>query len=149
MAEYNKQWDNARRLMTNEGVDMSDIPATYTDAFLQFAHTHTDRYGNLKYVFLKSGYNYDSPILEQSQEAVNNLLFDYYQSRLEDYDTFKERYTPGGPIQLKKALPIMLAIRYASSKELAQCRTLKSLERLSEKFKDYSHPYDPTPLSNI
>ena len=149
MAEYNKQWDNARRLMTDEGVDMSDVPATYTDAFLQFAYTHTDRYGNLKYIILKSGYNYDSPILEQSQEAVNNLLFDYYQSRLEDYDTFKERYTPGGPIQLKKALPIMLAIRYASSKELAQCRTLKDLERLSEKFKDYSHPYDPTELSTV
>ena len=149
MAEYNKQWDNARRLMTNEGVDMSDVPATYTDAFLQFAYTHTDRYGNLKYVFLKSKYNYDSPILEQSQEAVNNLLFDYYQSRLEDYDTFKERYTPGGPLQLKKALPIMLAINYASPEELAQCSTLEDLERLSEKFKDYSHPYDPTELSTI
>lgn len=149
MAEYNKQWDNARRLMTNEGVDMSDVPATYTDAFLQFAYTHTDRYGNLKYVTLKSEYNYDSTILEQSQEAVNNLLFDYYQSRLEDYDTFKERYTPGGPIQLKKALPIMLAINYASPEELAQCRTLEDLERLSEKFKDYSHPYDPTELSTI
>ena len=149
MAEYNKQWDNARRLMTDEGVDMSDVPATYTDAFLQFAYTHTDRYGNLKYVTLKSGYNYDSPILEQSQEAVNNLLFDYYQSRLEDYDTFKERYTPGGPIQLKKALPIMLAINYASPEELVQCRTLEDLERLSEKFKDYSHPYDPTELSTI
>ena len=149
MAEYNKQWDNARRLMTNEGVDMSDVPATYTDAFLQFAHTHTDRYGNLKYVTLKSRYNYDSPILEQSQEAVNNLLFDYYQSRLEDYDTFKERYTPGGPFQLKKALPIMLAINYASPEELAQCRTLEDLEGLSEKFKDYSHPYDPTELSTI
>lgn len=149
MVEYNKQWDNARRLMTNEGVDMSDVPATYTDAFLQFAHTHTDRYGNLKYVTLKSRYIYDSPILEQSQEAVNNLLFDYYQSRLEDYDTFKERYTPGGPLQLKKALPIMLAINYASPEELAQCRTLEDLERLSEKFKDYSHPYDPTELSTI
>ena len=149
IAEYNKQWDNARRLMTDEGVNMSDVPATYTDAFLQFAYTHTDRYGNLKYVTLKSNYNIDAPILEQSQEAVNNLLFDYYQSRLEDYDTFKERYTPGGPIQLKKVLPIMLAINYASPEELAQCRTLEKLEKLSEKFKNYSHPYDPTELSTI
>lgn len=135
--------------MTDEGVDMSDVPATYTDAFLQFAYTHTDGYGYLKYVILESRYIYDSPILEQPQEAVNNLLFDYYQSRLEDYDTFKERYTPGGPIQLKKALPIMLAINYASPEELAQCRTLKDLIELSERFKDYSYPYDPTELSTI
>ena len=149
IVEYNKQWDNARRLMTDKGIDMSDIPATYTDAFLQFAYTHTDKYGNFKYVTLKSEYKDELPVLEQSQEAINNELFNYYQERLEDYDTFKERYTPGGPHELKKALPIMLAIKYASSKELAQCRTLEDLKKLSEKFKDYSHPYDPTELSTI
>lgn len=149
MVEYNKQWDNARRLMTNEGVDMSDVPATYTDAFLQFAYTHTDKYGNLKYVTLKSEYNDELPVLEQSQEAINNLLFDYYQARLEDYDTFKERYTPGGPIQLKRALPIMLAIRYAPAEELAKCKTLDKLQELAKKYDGYSHPYDPTELSTI
>lgn len=149
MVEYYKQWDNARRLMTDKGIDISDVPATYTDAFQQFAYTHTDKYGNLKYVTLKSEYKDELPVLEQSQEAINNELFNYYQERLEDYDTFKERYTPGGPHELKKALPIMLAIKYASSKELAQCRTLEDLKKLSEKFKDYSHPYDPTELSTI
>lgn len=147
--EYYKYWSKALETMIAEGEDVVDIPKDYTDAFLKFVYSSKKEDGTYTYVTLKSDYSEDIPIFDQSQEAINNFLFDFYQERLEDYDTFNERYTPGGPIQLKKYLPVMLALDYASPEELVKCDSLEKLLELSKKFEDYSHPYDPTELSTI
>lgn len=150
-------WDRARKIVqmeTKQGtfkkMPLSAIPETASEAFEKFLYTRKTSKGEFKYIELTSKYNEKVPLLEQTQEAINNLLFDFYQARLEDYDTFKERYTPGGPTQLKEALPIMMALNYATDEELANCvrretqGALEALLDLAKKYKGFTPNYDPT-----
>ena len=156
-----KYWEKARQLMIQankydettpayQRMPVASIPETASEAFEKFLYTRKTSKGEFKYIELTSKYNEGVPLLEQTQEAINNLLFDFYQARLEDYDTFKERYTPGGPTQLKEALPIMMALNYATDEELANCvrretqGALEALLDLAKKYKGFTPNYDPT-----
>lgn len=141
-------WRPALNMMSAEGIDISDYPDTAEEAFVRFVSTNTHRYA-------KPTYEYDESktVLENNPIAVNNLFFDYMQARLEDYDTFSERYIPGGFQMLKDAKPVMMAIRYGTPEELAELVTAanpeEALMKLAKKYKDFSPAYDPTELSTI
>ena len=92
-----------------------------------------------EYKFDKSGnlvkYDANKPVLENSQIAVNNLLFDFYQARLEDEDTLVERYTPGGFYTLEDNLSMMFAIREKDKLSDSNISTYSQLRNKSNGFK--------------
>lgn len=150
--DKNDYWNIALDMMTKQGLDVSKIPETDSEAFEQYRNEHLSEYCDLA-----KEYDDNATILENSQAAVNNLFFAFMQARLEDHDTFEERYTPGGAQLLKDVKPIMMAIRYAISegkgdKLVALVNSenpLEDLKELAEEFKDYAPNYDPTELSTI
>ena len=141
-------WGTALDMMAAEDKDISRFPKTAEEAFSEFVSTRLSSYTQLI-----SNYDENKTVLENSQAAVNNLFFDYMQARLEDYDTFSERYVPGGFQMLKDAKPVMMAIRYGKPKELAALVTAEdpeaALMELAKKYEDFSPDYDPTELSTI
>lgn len=94
-------------------------------------------------------YDHKKSLYEQLQVVINNFLFKLYQARLEDYDTFQERYTPSGYENLLRARPIMLAIRYADRKKLAACTSFEKLCELAKEFEDTTPEYDPTDIATL
>lgn len=95
-------------------------------------------------------YDTSKTVEQNSQTAVNNLLFDFYQARLEDPDTAPERYTPGGFHTLKHNKPLMMLLNYAEMEDIdiKGCRTLAELMgRLKDTVVDdprYAPNYDIT-----
>lgn len=141
-------WGTALDMMAKEGIDISKFPKTAEEAFQTFVNANIGSYAKLK-----SYYDDNRTVLENSQAAVNNLFFDYMQARLEDYDTFSERYIPGGFQMLEDAKPVMMAIRYGKPEELIALATAadpeKALMELSKKYEGFSPDYDATELSTI
>ena len=129
-------------------IPLSEIPTNAKDAFEDWVDRNFNRYTKLI-----SRYDENKTVLENHPAAVNNLLFNFIQARLEDPDTLKERVVPGGFQLLEDAKPVMMAIRYAPKSELAKLADspspLDALMTLSEKYKDFSPDYDPTELSTI
>lgn len=97
-------------------------------------------------------YDESKTILENSQSSINNLMFDYYWARLSDYDTFHERYTPGGFETLKAKKPEMLLINYGSQEDFENIEKavkegksyISAFREASEEWKGRDPKYDPS-----
>lgn len=147
-------WEQAVSELKNEqpqNTAIQALPNTSNDAFLM----ELEKPG-YKYLFLECLSNYDSskPISQYTQAQRNNLLFDLYQARLEDLDTMKDRFNPGGYRNLQNKKALMLTLRYASKEDLKNIRTIRELRELSDRLNkegklDLNYDYlDPFTLTH-
>lgn len=90
-------------------------------------------------------YNYDETPENNTRVARNNLLVDLIQARLMDYETFSERYTPGGFFKASKAARKMRELLFGSLKGLETNASEELERRATDKSeKDPEPNYDPT-----
>lgn len=75
--------------------DKAGLPYSYKEAFAQFI---ADR----DYISFES-YDFSKSPLDNTKAARNNMLIKLIQERLMDYETFEQRYTPGGFVNSSKA----------------------------------------------
>ena len=75
--------------------DKAGLPYSYKEAFAQFI---ADR----GYISFES-YDFSKSPLDNTRAARNNMLIKLIQERLMDYETFEQRYTPGGFANASKA----------------------------------------------
>ncbi len=159
-------WSEALELMKNadderladylQGKTVEEVfPKTAEEAYMKFVNATAIGNGR---VIWNSSYDYTKPVFENSQAAVNNMMFDFMQSRLEDesLEAAKERYTPGGFANFTKAKNKMLAIRYGGEEFWKVVESKMKTDGISiekafeEAAKSYEKPnYDPTELSTI
>lgn len=134
-------YENMRLFQFWDRADFSGTEAegmTAEEYFTKWVSNHIGRYKNLV------SYAKDKTIMEQSQIVANNLMFDLYQARLEDEDTFDERYTPGGFQQLKDEKYIMLFIQYAKPEEWKDINSYSDLVHKAKSYKNRNPEYNAT-----
>ena len=67
------------------------------DLFSKYLEEHSEEYLTFE------SYDFNKSPLENSKAARNNMLIKLIQERLMDYETFEQRYTPGGFANASKA----------------------------------------------
>lgn len=142
-----KYWDMALQLMKADGIDITNMPKTATEAFSRYVGKE----------FLSSGavswantFDSSKSLLEQDQSCINNMMIDFLKFQLSDKRTFKERYTPGGYYTFKDAKGLALAMRYGDLTGLKSLDDLKEYaEREGFNSRDYKLPYDITEMSTL
>ena len=65
-------------------------------------------------------YNYDKTPLENSRIARNNMLIDLIQQRLQDPETFKQRYTPGGFKNASNAARVLRELLFGDLSDITE-----------------------------
>ena len=86
-------------------------------------------------------YDFDKTPEQNSRASRNNLLLNLIQARLSDYETFEERYTPGGFVNVRKAARKLRELLFGDIEEIA---SIKSVEDLENRVQDRS-VQDPEP----
>lgn len=142
--DYIDFYNSALLLMKENGIDTSEYLGTNAEEFASFIGSSSFRG---KYCTPAYEWNGNKDIVDNSQTAVNNLLFELFKARLEDTDTLKERVTPGGCYNFTDALPFMHAIKYADEEALKNISTFEDIKELLDK--GYGPAYNPTELSTI
>lgn len=131
------------------GVKPQDIRATAAAEFSEYLVKND--WLHKKYIEVDE-YNPDKTILQNSQTAVNNVMFDFLWNRLADEDTFVERFTPGGFEDFKgEAKDIMMVLNYAAKEDFENLPyNMESVIQLAKtKFKRYIPKYNVSDLSTI
>ena len=154
-------WEEGYRLMYEDYQndpkknieDLKNFPKTSSQAFERFIRKQMtedsdsakkfrdDYFKEGTQVIWKSEYNPNIPVLKNSQSATNNMMFEFMRQRLTDQGTFKERFTPGGFYNFKKAKGLMMAIRYGDLKG-NNVHTLAELEAYA-KENGFNQSYTP------
>lgn len=67
------------------------------EVFSKYLEKHSDKYLSFE------SYDFSKSPLENTRAARNNMLIKLIQERLMDYETFEQRYTPGGFANASKA----------------------------------------------
>ena len=91
-------------------------------------------------------YDFNIPPFEQSTTARNNMILELSRKRLEDYETFEERLTPGGFRNPSRAARVMRELLYRdnSSSIKGNELNLSEIRRRAETEKDPEPEYDPS-----
>lgn len=119
--------------------DKAGLPYSYKEAFAQFI---ADR----GYISFES-YDFSKSPLDNTRAARNNMLIKLIQERLMDYETFEQRYTPGGFANASKAARTLRELLFGNLEGIVSRGTV-DLNAIAERAKDSkSDPepnYDPS-----
>lgn len=142
-------WKDALEALREEGIDVSDIPESSKEAFTTFLSSDEGR----EFYKLEK-FNPEIPLIQQPRYRINNLIFRFAVSRLEDKDTFKERYTPGGFYNLKENKAVQMLLNYGTKEEFKEIFNSDNPEEellkiAKEKYKDYNPQYNSSELSTV
>ena len=115
------------------------LPYSYKEAFAQFI---ADR----GYISFES-YDFSKSPLDNTRAARNNMLIKLIQERLMDYETFEQRYTPGGFANASKAARTLRELLFGNLEGIVSRGTV-DFNAIAERAKDIkSDPepnYDPS-----
>ena len=119
--------------------DKAGLPYSYKEAFAQFI---VDR----GYISFES-YDFSKSPLDNTRAARNNMLIKLIQERLMDYETFEQRYTPGGFANASKAARTLRELLFGNLEGIVSRGTV-DFSAIAERAKDIkSDPepnYDPS-----
>lgn len=119
--------------------DKAGLPYSYKEAFAQFI---ADR----GYISFES-YDFSKSPLDNTRAARNNMLIKLIQERLMDYETFEQRYTPGGFANASKAARTLRELLFGDLEGIVSRGTV-DFNAIDERAKDSeSDPepnYDPS-----
>lgn len=119
--------------------DKAELPYSYKEAFAQFI-------ANRGYISFES-YDFSKSPLDNTRAARNNMLIKLIQERLMDYETFEQRYTPGGFANASKAARTLRELLFGSLEGIVSRGTVDFnaiAERAKDKETDPEPNYDPS-----
>lgn len=119
--------------------DKAGLPYSYKEAFAQFI---ADR----GYISFES-YDFSKSPLDNTRAARNNMLIKLIQERLMDYETFEQRYTPGGFANASKAARTLRELLFGSLEGIVSRGTVDFnaiAERAKDSKSDPEPNYDPS-----
>ena len=119
--------------------DKAGLPYSYKEAFAQFI---ADR----GYISFESYDSSKSP-LDNTRAARNNMLIKLIQERLMDYETFEQRYTPGGFANASKAARTLRELLFGNLEGIVSKGTVDFnaiAERAKDSKSDPEPNYDPS-----
>lgn len=119
--------------------DKAGLPYSYREAFAQFI---ADR----GYVSFES-YDFSKSPLDNTRAARNNMLIKLIQERLMDYETFEQRYTPGGFANASKAARTLRELLFGNLEGIVSGGTVDFnaiAERAKDSKSDPEPNYDPS-----
>lgn len=114
--------------------DKAGLPYSYKEAFAQFI---ADR----GYISFES-YDFSKSPLDNTRAARNNMLIKLIQERLMDYETFEQRYTPGGFANASKAARTLRELLFGNLEGIVSRGTV-DFNAIAERAKDSKS--DPEP----
>lgn len=119
--------------------DKAGLPYSYKEAFAQFI---ADR----GYTSFES-YDFSKSPLDNTRAARNNMLIKLIQERLMDYETFEQRYTPGGFANASKAARTLRELLFGNLEGIVSRGTVDFnaiAERAKDSKSDPEPNYDPS-----
>lgn len=119
--------------------DKAGLPYSYKEAFAQFI---ADR----GYISFES-YDFSKSPLDNTKAARNNMLIKLIQERLMDYETFEQRYTPGGFANASKAARTLRELLFGNLEGIVSRGTVDFnaiAERAKDSKSDPEPDYDPS-----
>lgn len=119
--------------------DKAGLPYSYKEAFVQFI---ADR----GYISFES-YDFSKSPLDNTRAARNNMLIKLIQERLMDYETFEQRYTPGGFANASKAARTLRELLFGNLEGIVSRETVDFnaiAERAKDSKSDPEPNYDPS-----
>lgn len=119
--------------------DKAGLPYSYKEAFAQFI---ADR----GYISFES-YDFSKSSLDNTRAARNNMLIKLIQERLMDYETFEQRYTPGGFANASKAARTLRELLFGNLEGIVSRGTVDFnaiAERAKDSKSDPEPDYDPS-----
>lgn len=119
--------------------DKAGLPYNYKEAFAQFI---ADR----GYISFES-YDFSKSPLDNTRAARNNMLIKLIQERLMDYETFEQRYTPGGFANASKAARTLRELLFGNLEGIVSRGTVDFnaiAERAKDSKSDPEPNYDPS-----
>lgn len=119
--------------------DKAGLPYSYKEAFAQFI---ADR----GYTSFES-YDFSKSSLDNTRAARNNMLIKLIQERLMDYETFEQRYTPGGFANASKAARTLRELLFGNLEGIVSRETVDFnaiAERAKDSKSDPEPNYDPS-----
>ena len=119
--------------------DKAGLPYSYKEAFAQFI---SDR----GYISFES-YDFSKSPLDNTRAARNNMLIKLIQERLMDYETFEQRYTPGGFANASKAARTLRELLFGNLEGIVSKGNVDFNaidERTKDKKSDPEPNYDPS-----
>lgn len=119
--------------------DKAGLPYSYKEAFAQFI---ADR----GYISFES-YDFSKSSLDNTRAARNNMLIKLIQERLMDYETFEQRYTPGGFANASKAARTLRELLFGNLEGIVSRGTVDFnaiAERVKDSKSDPEPNYDPS-----
>lgn len=114
--------------------DKAGLPYSYKEAFARFI---ADR----GYISFES-YDFSKSPLDNTRAARNNMLIKLIQERLMDYETFEQRYTPGGFANASKAARTLRELLFGNLEGIVSRETV-DFNAIAERAKDSKS--DPEP----
>lgn len=119
--------------------DKAGLPYSYKEALAQFI---ADR----GYISFES-YDFSKSPLDNTRAARNNMLIKLIQERLMDYETFEQRYTPGGFANASKAARTLRELLFGNLEGIVSRGTVDFnaiAERAKDSKSDPEPNYDPS-----
>ena len=119
--------------------DKAGLPYSYKETFAQFI---ADR----GYISFES-YDFSKSPLDNTRAARNNMLIKLIQERLMDYETFEQRYTPGGFANASKAARTLRELLFGNLEGIVSRGTVDFnaiAERAKDSKSDPEPNYDPS-----
>lgn len=119
--------------------DKAGLPYSYKEAFAQFI---ADR-GYISF----GSYDFSKSPLDNTRAARNNMLIKLIQERLMDYETFEQRYTPGGFANASKAARTLRELLFGNLEGIVSRGTVDFnaiAERAKDSKSDPEPNYDPS-----
>lgn len=119
--------------------DKAGLPYSYKEAFAQ---SIADR----GYISFES-YDFSKSPLDNTRAARNNMLIKLIQERLMDYETFEQRYTPGGFANASKAARTLRELLFGNLEGIVSRGTVDFnaiAERAKDSKSDPEPNYDPS-----
>lgn len=114
--------------------DKAGLPYSYKEAFAQFI---ADR----GYISFES-YDFSKSPLDNTRAARNNMLIKLIQERLMDYETFEQRYTPGGFANASKAARTLRELLFGNLEGIVSRGTV-DFNAIAERAKDSKSAPEP------
>ena len=111
------------------------------EVFSKYLEKHSDKYLSFE------SYDFSKSPLENTRAARNNMLIKLIQERLMDYETFEQRYTPGGFANASKAARTLRELLFGNLEGIASKGNVDFnaiYERAKDKKSDPEPNYDPS-----
>lgn len=109
--------------------------------FLKYLEDHYEEYLSFE------SYDFEKSPNDNSREARNNMLIQLIQARLTDYETFEQRYTPGGFTNASNAARALRELLFGNLEGIVSKGNVNFnaiAERTKDKQSDPEPNYDPS-----